>query len=210
MRRHTVRQGESILSLSKRYGIPADKILNHSENEQISQRNRNTGILFPGDQVTIPDREIKEVDAGTGQRHHFRCTNRTAWLKIQFFHQDDPRSEEPYRLIVGTQESSGNLDQDGWMRVRVPVDARDALVILGERDREERINLRIGHLNPIDEISGVKQRLNNLGFYCGSEDDELNEVVQAALLSFQAKQGLEETGELDDATKNRLREVYGS
>lgn len=210
MRRHNVRQGESLLSLSKRYGIPADKILDHPENEQLREGNRERGILLPGDQVTIPDKEMKEVEASTGQRHRFRCSNRTAWLKVQFFDQDDPRSGEPYRLIIETQEFNGTLDEDGWMRVRVPVDAQEAIVILGEETRQEQIDLRIGHLNPIDEISGVKQRLNSLGFYCGSEDDELDEIFQGALLSFQAKHGLEETGELDDATRNRLGEVYGS
>jgi hypothetical protein len=59
---HIVSQGESIISLSKRYSNPVDKILNHPDNSSLHERNRNASILFPWDRITIPDKELKEEE----------------------------------------------------------------------------------------------------------------------------------------------------
>jgi peptidoglycan hydrolase-like protein with peptidoglycan-binding domain len=56
----------------------------------------------------------------------------------------------------------------------------------------------------------VQQRLKNLGFSCGDENNEVGPRTRAALRSFQEKHGLQMTGEIDEPTKNRLREIYGS
>ena len=51
--------------------------------------------------------------------------------------------------------------------------------------------LRIGALNPIGEltpnnaISGVQQRLKDLGFNCGTVDDISGSILQQALREFQ-------------------------
>lgn len=206
---HVVRQGESVISLSKRYGIPADKILNHPDNRSLRNRQRDSGILFPGDRLTIPEREIKEIDCATEQRHRFRCNNRNSLLKIRFLAQDEPRANEPYLLRIHTQEYRGNLDNDGWLRVSIPADTQEAVIELGEESEREEFAIRIGHLDPVDEIRGVQQRLNNMGFFYGAENDQLTEEMQGALCAFQAKHGLEESGELDDATKSKLVEIYG-
>jgi hypothetical protein len=206
---HTVRQGESVISLSKRYGILADKILDHPDNRQYQDRGRSRGILHPGDMVTIPDRETREEEVSTEQRHRFRCLNQLAWLKIRFLRGDRPLANEPYTLRVGDNDSSGNLDQDGWLRRRVPVDARDAVVLLGEGFSQRTVDLRIGNLNPAQETSGIGQRLHNLGFLQSNGDLESDRIYAEGIRMFQAKYGLEETGELNEDTRNRIVEVYG-
>jgi hypothetical protein len=207
---HTVRQGESIISLSRRYGVPADKILNHPDNRRLSQRRRDQGILFPEDQLTIPEIELREELCATDRRHTFRCTNRNAFLRVRFMKKDNPRSDEAYVLRAGNRDTRGNLDGDGWLEARIPADVEEVSVFLGEGGRKERFEFRVGHLDPISELRGVQQRLNNLGFACGEESDETGDTTSEAIRSFQSKNGMTPTGELDDAIRNRLREVYGS
>jgi Putative peptidoglycan binding domain len=209
MSEHVVRQGESILSLSRRYGVPSDSVFNHPDNAELRDRNRDLGILHPGDRITIPDLEIKEVTGATDQRHQFRCTNRNTWLRVQFFTKDEPRANEPYVVRIGTQEIRGELNAEGWLEVRVPADTQEAVLLLGDESNPEQIDLRVGNLDPVDEVTGLQQRLNNLGFFCGEESGEQNPDMQEALRMFQAKHGLEQTGELDDATRDRLRQIHG-
>jgi peptidoglycan hydrolase-like protein with peptidoglycan-binding domain len=73
---------------------------------------------------------------------------------------------------------------------------------------QEIIPIKLGNLNPIDEISGVKQRLNNLGFRCGGEDNQWNDQAKSALKEFQSKHKLPESGELDAATKSKLQALH--
>jgi N-acetylmuramoyl-L-alanine amidase len=65
-------------------------------------------------------------------------------------------------------------------------------------------------LDPIDVISGVKQRLRNLCFDCGDHSDEETPDLQAALSAFQAKHALSVTGTIDDATRAAILEAHGS
>jgi len=207
---HIVRQGDSIISLSKRYGVPVDKILNHPDNSYLHERKRNASILSPWDRITIPDKELREEDGATEQRHRFRCNNRNSWLRTKFLRKGEPRSGEPYLLIVDGKDFRGDLDNQGKLEVRVPCDAKEAIVLLGREGEQERYTFKIGHVDPLSELSGVKQRLKNLGFSCGSEDNEVGPRTRSALRRFQEKHGLQVTGEIDEETRNRLREVHGS
>jgi len=204
---HIVRQGDSIISLSKRYGIPADKILNHPDNRFLLPRKRNASILFPGDRITIPDKEMKEVNGETEQRHRFRCSTRTTWLKLKIFKEGEPRANEPYHLIVEGKDFRGNLDSEGRLEVKIPADARQAILRLSEE--EEEISIRIGNLDPIDEVSGIQERLNNLGFYCGPENNFIGPSTEVAIALFQAEHGLEQTGQIDEPTKRKIEEIHG-
>jgi hypothetical protein len=61
-------------------------------------------------------------------------------------------------------------------------------------------SLRIGHMNPIDHDSGVIARLQNLGFDCGD--------LASSIRAFQEKVGLEATGTIDDALREKLKTYY--
>jgi peptidoglycan hydrolase-like protein with peptidoglycan-binding domain len=78
------------------------------------------------------------------------------------------------------------------------------------RDGLEQHVLKIGHLDPHDDPTGIQQRLRSLGYYFGAVDGELGGVTAAALRRFQTANGLEVSGEADDATVSALRDAYGS
>jgi len=69
-------------------------------------------------------------------------------------------------------------------------------------------DLELGRLDPVDKISGVQARLNNLGFDCGRVDGVMNTETKEALQAFQVTVGLPPTGELDSATKAKLYEGH--
>ena len=58
---------------------------------------------------------------------------------------------------------------------------------------------------PVQDMAEAQIALMRQGISCGSLDGTLNNQTQTALRVFQKKEGLPVTGQLDDATKDRLR-----
>ena len=75
---------------------------------------------------------------------------------------------------------------------------------------ETEVTVNLGHLDPITEVTGVKQRLRNLCFDCGDQTPEENEDLETALRAFQSKHGLSVTGTIDQATRDELSKQHGS
>jgi hypothetical protein len=124
--------------------------------------------------------------------------------------EDRPRKDLAYVLEIGTLTYEGKTGSDGYLEHEIPEGARSGRLILDPGTPNETVvPLNLGHLDPVDEVSGVKQRLANLTFPCGTGDEATPELA-AALRAFQAKHGLDVTGEIDDATRNALREAHGS
>ncbi|MEW6365754.1 MAG: peptidoglycan-binding domain-containing protein [Acidobacteriota bacterium] len=122
-----------------------------------------------------------------------------------------PRANAPYTLEIDGDLTSGNLDDEGVVECSIRPSARAGrLVVDGGTPNELVYEFRIGHLNPITETSGVKQRLANLGFGCGDLTEEPTPGFAAALRAFQEKNGLTVTGEADEATRSRLRDLHQS
>ena len=59
-------------------------------------------------------------------------------------------------------------------------------------------------------MTGVQMRLKNLGYYDGEIDGALERETDGALRLFQKSQDLEPTGELDEATRQRLEQEHDS
>jgi N-acetylmuramoyl-L-alanine amidase len=123
---------------------------------------------------------------------------------------DQPWANAPYNLELDGKLSSGTSDGDGIIEVKIPPNARSGtLTIEPGTPRETHIPLNLGHLDPIEDVSGIKQRLVNLGFDCGSSDDTETPGFKAALAAFQEHAGLEATGKVDQRTRDKLKEIHG-
>ena len=67
---------------------------------------------------------------------------------------------------------------------------------------------------PIDETTGVRRRLEHLGYRKAADvsesEDDAKVIDQRAIQSFQQDQALDPSGTLDAATRAKLQEVHGS
>src|SRR5262249_8508870 len=75
------------------------------------------------------------------------------------------------------------------------------------------IPIKVGHLDPVEEVSGQQARLNNLGYFAGPLEGKTEEENQALFLSaieeFQCDHGLRVDGICGPQTQAKLKEVHG-
>ncbi len=206
MPKYTVQQGDSIPSIAADNGFFWETIWNLPENAQLKAKRKTPNQLFPGDEVFIPELRKKVENRPTDAWHTFKRKGVPAKIRVRLLRLNEPRKNEPYVLNIDGKLIQGTTDGDGKIEQFMPPNARNAQIQL--QGGKEILNLRIGHLNPIDEISGVQQRLNNLGFSAGSEDGEIDDQTSAALRAFQERCGLKATGEIDEPTRAKLKEMH--
>ena len=202
----TVNAGDSIPSIAHDSGHFWETLWNLPANADLKNKRKNPNILAPGDEVTVPPIRVKDFSCATDSRHPFKRKGVPAKLKMQLFLMGEPRRNEPYTLILDDDVVKGTTDGDGNLEHFIKPNAKGGVLRLN--GGKEEYPVRVGHLNPIDNISGVKQRLNNLGFNCGDESDDKTEQFSQAITQFQGENGLKQTGNIDDATKAKLESLH--
>jgi hypothetical protein len=204
--KHTVSPGDSIPSLAHDNGHFWETLWNHPANAALKAKRKNPNILAPGDEVFIPPIRVQDHSGATDARHSFKRKGIPAKLKMQLFLLGEPRRNEPYTLILDGEMIKGTTDGDGNLEHFIPPNCKGGVIKLNAG--KEEYPVRVGHLNPIDTISGLKQRLNNLGYYCGDESDDETEQFKQAVVQFQGDQKLKQTGELDAATRGKIESLH--
>src|SRR5918911_5454702 len=76
MAKHIVEQGECLSSIALQYGFMPDTIWNDPANAQLKFLRKDPNILYPGDEIEIPEREPWEGPRPTDARHKFRLKGR--------------------------------------------------------------------------------------------------------------------------------------
>jgi hypothetical protein len=199
---YTVQQGDCIASIAYERGLLWKTIWDYPQNAKLKEKRKDPNILYEGDIVFVPDKEDKEESCATEQKHSFRRKGVPEKLRLKLMAGDEPVANENYVIDVDGKVKSGTTDREGNLEESIPPNAKRAKFWLGAEKQEHEIDL--GHLDPVDEITGVQARLNNLGFACGKVDGIKGPKTAAALRRFQKKHGLEETGEVDDQTRKAL------
>lgn len=212
---HAVAQGECFSSLADRHGFENYlAIYNHPENAELIRERLNPNVLYPRDVVFIPDNELKEVDAATEQTHRFVLKkDETLFRLVVKDDEEKPFANLPYELKIDGRTWQDVTDGDGKLEQKIPAKAIGGRLFIysdetGERKLIGAISLKLGHLDPVEKISGVQSRLNNLGFGCGRVDGILGKQTAASLKDFQRKNGLPATGEADAATRAKLKRIH--
>ena len=203
---HVIEQGDSVIQLSEEHGLFAPTIWDDPANADLKARRKDMNILLPGDVVVIPDIRPKGEHVETLQHHRFRRKGIPAIFRLQVFDHEEPRANQDYILDIDGVPQEGTTDEHGVLAIHLPPDAEKGKVVIGP-DRFY-LEIQFGHLDPIAELVGVQKRLNNLGYDCGEAEGELNEQTIAALVTFQRRFDLEETGEPDEATLAKLEELH--
>ena len=216
-------------SIAYKHGLFWDTIWSHPKNSSLKTLRKEPNILFPGDKVFIPDIQNKNESAATEQRHTFRRNGLPEHLRIRVINEEltvesidteqqdalnattfTAKSGIPYQVEIDGALTEGITDSDGYVDCSISPVAKSGRIILEPgTENEWQIPIQFGYVNPDTEISGIKQRLNSLGFECGDENDAQTPEFVDALKLFQTKNGLDVTGELDKNTKDKLMELYG-
>ncbi len=211
MKDHTVAAGECMTSIADLYKFYPDTLWQHPANRELREKRKDPSRLLKGDVVKIPDPRPRSLFAHTGQQFVVRLRAIPARLRLQFLHPDgSPRAGEPWKLDFEGKSLEGKLTGWGTLEADVPPDVQDATLTLGEGEDESSFDLKIGHLDPVDEVSGLQARLHSLGYDCGGVSGTMDEKTKAALEQFQGAHGLEQSGKADEKTCDLLRDMCDS
>lgn len=216
---YTVEQGDHLSKIAKDNGFTDYTIIwDHANNADLKNQRKNPNILLPGDQVFIPDMEEKHESGATDKRHTFTVDKKP--LKLRLVLEDiyeKPIAGAACALLVGDQTFQLTTDGKGKLEQEIPLDATEAfLVIRADQTpfKDETFPVKIGHLDPVDEISGQVARLNNLGYFAGRLDDppaapQSDAAFLSAVEEFQCDHGLTVDGDCGPKTQAKLKQVHG-
>jgi N-acetylmuramoyl-L-alanine amidase len=208
---HVTQQGEHISGLAEKFGFGDYRtIWDHPQNADLKKRRQNPNVLFPGDQVFIPDKEMKTVDAATGKKHVLKIVVQKLTLRVVLRTIDDePMSGVSCELEVMSKKETLVADDQGLIKKAISKQAHDGDLIVADT----LIRLQIGDLDPVEEQSGQLARLTNLGYYLGTPGDLDKEQFRCAVEEFQCdhkkSDGLQITGDCDHHTQQVLLKVHG-
>lgn len=207
---HCTKIGDCTSSIALHYGFHPDTIWNDPDNADLRRVRPDPNVLRVGDLVVIPDKRRKEYDRPTDQRHQFRRRGVPTTIHIRLLKNNKPRANEPYQLVVDGRIHEGATDGDGRLWIFIPANARKATLYVGEGESRDEYELELRHLQPITDLKGVQQRLNNLGYDSGPESGDRHPQAIAAIKRFQEATDLPMTGENDPQTQAKLLELHGS
>jgi hypothetical protein len=215
---HTVVQPEHVAAIADGNQLESfAKVWNDPDNAELRKRREVPHALLPGDVVAIPEREPLIYQKPTGKQHVF--TVHLMPLKLRLVLLDE--LGKPFAHTAGTLTVDGGGDQDittdadGLTEVTINHGTTAASLTLGTRT----YRLQIGHLDPIDEVSGQLARLKALGYFDGqvpeaadfeNERDDIKLEVQLAWELLQDAHGLKVTGQANDDSVRKLKDAYGA
>jgi hypothetical protein len=198
MTEHIVQDGETLIGLASRYGLESwQEILDHPRNAELKAKRPDPGVLRPGDELYIPNPALRREPSAIDAEHKFKVARPKAWIRIAVKGADGAAlTGQPYTLSAGGKKSAGVVPADGVLEMAVPVDVTSGTLTVGG----ETWTLQIGSMTPLDGDDGVLARLHNLGFDTGDPEADVR--------AFQARVGLEPTGTVDDALRDKLAAYY--
>jgi N-acetylmuramoyl-L-alanine amidase len=199
---YNVSAGECMHSIAFEHGFFWETLWNHPNNAALKDLREDPSVLMECDVVHIPDLTVREESCAAEQRHRFRLKGVPALVRIRVVVDDEPRANQPYTLYLDDVEAGeGTTDGDGQVEVSASPAAREGRLVVGEGDDEVTVVFQLGTVDPLDTDQGALGRLHNLG-YDVSQPEE-------AIRGFQTREGLKETGTIDDATRQRIGERFG-
>jgi N-acetylmuramoyl-L-alanine amidase len=209
--RYTVQQGDHVTRLAERFGFrDYSTIWMDSNNDDLRAQRPDPNVLYPGDVLYIPDKQDRAEDRPTDQSHVFVVKRTKIKLRIKLRDFDHlPLAGCNCELTVDGVPYAVTSDDDGLIQQEIPKPAHEAGLKLTDLGLEYPV--KIGDLDPVETDTGWQQRLINMGYYWGGLDDAPDdERMGYALEEFQCDHDLKTTGEADDATLAKIKEIYGS
>lgn len=141
--------------------------------------------------------------------NEYRILIETGPGNIMFQICDEPVVNTKYEIhIKGLHTISGSTDGSGLIEFNPPGGCSSFKLVLYTEPPME-FTIEIGEFKSIDEITGIKQRLRNLGYDTGAINDTSDDKYISAIKGFQQNNNLETDGIAGSKTKAKLQEIYG-
>jgi hypothetical protein len=195
----TVKDGEWVGSIAASYGHLAwdVSVWLHDRNKSLREKRTDPHLLSPGDVLFIPARGDKEIGCTSESKHRFQLRRTFDHLRLRLLDQAGrPRAEAQYALTIEFSDGSEHFaqrgtasDAEGIIEEQIPSSATRAVLKL--EPGGEEIELRLGHLEPLDpsneaaQRKAVQQRLAALGFFHGEVNGSASPGFTSALQAFQ-------------------------
>ena len=212
----TAKAGECVISIAQAAGF-ADwrTVFNAPENAALKAKRPDPSMLIEGDAVFLPDFDPLTVTVSAPGEYTIHTRGIYAEVNLQL----NDTAGEPYawlkwELKVKDKVYKGETDSQGSVQQKVPADSTegDLTLFLDDSGKNKlQWTIELGGMDPIETVSGVQGRLNNLGYHTGADakgtqgDDTVN-----AIRAFQNDHDLPVTGKLDRATRERIQQEHQS
>ena len=210
-----VQQGEDLESIAYAEGFLWKTLWDDPANKTLRDVRKHYDTLLPLDRLHIPELRIRYESESSETLHSYKRKSTVSNIRFRILWGGKPRDGEAYELVVGDQTYKGTTGTEAHLEYPIPASIQKVTLRLGTPPRVQEYEIWVGALDPIDSLTGVQMRLNNLGYGCGEpsenmDDPAMEEAVRKALKSFQFSQGLPSTGKADKKTLEALEQVHGS
>jgi hypothetical protein len=190
MQPYVIKQGDYLALLAYNFGFDAATVWNDPANAALRQLRPDPNLLWPTDILYIPDQVYKQPTTQslqTGTTNNFVSDLPEVPVSLRFV--DPPLASQAFIVQEQPQLTGLTTGADGTVTFSIPVTLQAFTVAF--TDSGTTFVFNTGHLDPIDTLTGVFQRLQNLG-YIGAgatmvPSPDLN-VVRDALRAFKAAQ----------------------
>lgn len=217
---HIVEAGEHLAGIAAQFGFSNFRtIWDHPENTELKKLRENPNVLFAGDRLFIPDRDLKEEARQTEKRHRFVASIEALELHVKVHDQ----GFQPIHgdVVLATESDETLMEQQGDV-FQAPIRPETKIAVLdfplpeGGRLRP-KIRVQPGRLDPLETLPGQQQRLSNLGYFAGfvkteaTDPKKVDPQFRWAVEEFQRDHmGPKQVdGVLGPLTLKKLKEVYG-
>ena len=204
---YTVQQGDHLSSIAAKFGfLDYHTIWDHPNNAGLKQKRQNPNVLYPGDSLYIPDKQLKKEARPTGKRHRFKRPGPSLMLRIVVKNvNDEPIANTACKLQVEGQTYQLTTDGNGKIEQEIPATAQSGNLAI----QDWNLPIKIGYMDPVDELTGWQARLNNLGYRAGTSTDLNDPQLRSAIEEFQCDQHINVDGICGPVTQAKLKKAHG-
>jgi len=205
---HKVIQGDHIASIAADAGFLSWKTIWDDGKNAALKAKRNPNVLYPGDMLEIPAKQKKEESIPTTEYSTFQTIGDPVQLKIVVLDwAGNPvvDTELDIQLDAGEKIKTAGDGSATKKSVDPQGNKEGKLVVKGYS-----LALKLGHLDPVEEITGQVWRLNNLGYRAGNATDVEDPIFKSAVEEFQCDYALTVDGVCGPNTQGKLKDTHGS
>lgn len=186
-------------------GFDAQTVWAADQNASLREQRTDPNMLCAGDILYVPKPKPVWQAVSVGSVNTFVGTVPTVKVTLTLNQNGQPIANATCNVHDLPAPLQVTTDSNGKLQFDAPATQESVTLEFPSVSLVRR--MRIGHLDPVTEDSGVTQRLRNLGFLQRSDDSSGG--LARAITAFQRANGLPPTGAVDDDTRSKLTSQHG-